>query len=85
MLLLLCSMYLAFGAMLSGCGALELGGWCFGWILIVLPGAWVSGGSVLGGEVSWTVAEETEVPTVKITGSLSVLPFLSAARAIDVS
>lgn len=85
MLLLLCSIYLAFGAKLSGCGALELGGWCFGWTLIVVRGDWVSDGSVSGGEVSWTVAEKTEVPTVKTTGSLSVLPFLSVARATVVS
>lgn len=83
MLLLLCSIYSAFGAKLSGC---RLGGrGRFGWNLIVLLGAWVSDESVWGGEVSWTVAEKLEVPTAKITGALSVLPLLSVARSVDVS
>lgn len=84
MLLLLCSKYLALGAKLPGCGALELGEGGFGWNLIVLPGAWVSDGSVWGREVSWTVGGSIAVPAVQVGGPLSVLPFVSDAGAIDV-
>lgn len=88
MVLLLCSIYSAFGAKLSGCGPLELGGrGCFDLILIVLLGAWVSDESVWGGEVSWTVAKKLEVPPAEITlsGALSILPLLPVARSIDAS
>lgn len=83
-MLLLCCKYSAAGSRLSGCGALELGRrWCLGWLLIVLLGGGVSDESVWGGEVSWAVAVKNGGALV--SGTLSVLPLLSAACVIDVS
>lgn len=51
----------------------------------MLLGGGVSDESVWGEEVSWTVAVKIGGALAEVSGTLSVLPLLSAACVIDVS